>query len=582
MSCFAEAMEQPYTEDTTGGGEWSASSIQEATLAFLPRAVDLSGQLLSLSDFHALGVSLSYSSHVTELDLSTTGLNTDRVEALCAPGGLQHVHCLKAEYNPTLHGDGMATLANALGNNGQLLEINVSWCSLDINDCAALRHIVITNKNLNTLDLYWNTLSADALRSLQQTLASSQLRLLSLGRTSMGAEGARLIGEILIANLNLQGLILDDNPLGNHGATLLLECAKTAKALEYLSMDHVDADDGVVPSLLTMMQERASLLVIQQRGQQSTPFIVSLHGNNISTAALEHLASQLPPCSTDRILCGMRIVQNGEMRMQSLSKYFADYAYQGGTGDLNMVSMGIDQEGAAQVTAQIEHDRSDVEALQLGHNSFQDEGAVLLAQAISHNSTLYGLVLDSNNIGCQGFVVLSTVLVQSNTSLQWLELDSNSIFGGGESRSRSVQAETQNMLGKLLARSVGLKYLGLGQTGLGDDECGVVAAALAENTGSITFLSLDGNQISDRGSTSLAGGLEQNTRVHYLSLSNSQISQVGAAAILGCAEVREQRGRRLQRVWMAGNKVDASQLTGCMVGVAFDYTNCSVAMSTYL
>ena len=90
MSCFAEAMDQPHTDDTTAA-EGSASPIQEATLAFLPRAVDLSNQLLSLSDFHTLAVSLSHSSHVTQLDLSTTCLNTDRVEALCAPGGLQHV-----------------------------------------------------------------------------------------------------------------------------------------------------------------------------------------------------------------------------------------------------------------------------------------------------------------------------------------------------------------------------------------------------------------------------------------------------------------------------------------------------------
>ena len=392
MSCFAEAMEQPYTEDTTGTGEeQSTSSVQEATKAFLPAAVDLSCQLLSVSDFHAVGVSLFHSSHVAELNLSATGLNTDRVETLCAAGGLQHVHHLLARNNAHLHGDGLATLANVLGKNGKLLEVRFSACGLDINDCDALKHILTTNKNLNTLSLYGNTLSADAFRSLQPTLASSQLRCLHLERTSMDAEGARLVGEVVIANPNLEQLFLDDNPLGNHGATLLLESTKTAKALEHLSMDHVDADDGVLPFLLATIQEKATGLGTGdlQRDQPATPLTTSLHRNNISIAALEHLATQLPRSSTDQIICGMHVIQNGEMHRKRLSKYFANYSRRGGKGDLNMNSMGINHDGVAQITAaHLKHDRSAVEALQLGHNSVQDKSAALLAHALGSNSTL--------------------------------------------------------------------------------------------------------------------------------------------------------------------------------------------------
>ena len=581
MSCFAEAVEQPYT-DNIMGEERSATSIKEAMVAFFPEAVDFSCQILSLSEFHALGVSLSYSSHVTKLDLSTTGLNTDCVMALYAPGGVQNVHCLQASFNPRLHGEGMTALANALGKNGQLLLLRVAECGLDIDDCAALKKILITNKNLNGIDLFGNTLSADALRFLLPTLASSQLRRLCLGRTSMDVEGACAMGEVVVANPTLEQLFLNDNPLGNRGTVMLLESVKTAKALEYLSMDHVDADCGIVPFLLATMQERVfgSGTEHLQTDQPATPLTVSLHRNNISTVVLEHLASQLPRRSSrDQIICGMRIVQHGEMRMQSLSGHFADYAQQGGTGELYMSYMGIDHEGVAQITGHIEDDRSAVEALRLGFNSVHDYGAALLAQALSSNSTLRALVLTSNNIGCRGLSALTNALVQSNTSLQWLELERNPIFGGNDCRSI---AESQDLLGQLLARSAGLKYLGLSQTGLGDDECGVVAAVLSENRGSITFLDLDGNQISDRGSTELAGGLEQNTTVRYLCLSKNQIDRVGAAAILQCARVREQKGSRIQCVWMAGNKMDARQLTGCMVDATFVYTNSSLAMSTYL
>ena len=391
--------------------------------------------------------------------------------------------------------------------------------------------------------------------------------------------GARVISAVLVANPNLEQVYLRKNSLGNQGATLLLESVKTAKALQYLSLDQVNVDNGVVSTLSATLQERASSSSVLLRGQQGTPLTISLHGNNISTVALEHLASQLPRSSTDRIICGMRVVQKGEIRMRSLSQHFANYAHRGGLGDLMMNNIGIDQRGVAQITAHIEHDRSAVEVLRLGFNSVQDEGAALLAKALSNNSTLRGLTLSGNKIGCRGFAALTDVLVQSNTSLQWLELGKNPIFDGSQSRSVT---ETQDQLGKLLTSSVGLKYLGLYATGLGDDECGVVAAALAENTGSISFLSLDGNRISDKGSTVLAGGLEQNTTVRYLDLSYNHIGQVGAAAISRCAQVREQNGYRLLRVWMAGNKMDASQLTGCMVDTTCMYENCCAAMSTYL
>ena len=87
-----------------------------------------------------------------------------------------------------------------MDNNGQLLEFHVSRCRLDINDCAPLKHILTANKNLNRLKLSVNTLSADALRFLQPSLASSQLRRLDLARTRMDAEGARLVGEVLADN----------------------------------------------------------------------------------------------------------------------------------------------------------------------------------------------------------------------------------------------------------------------------------------------------------------------------------------------------------------------------------------------
>ena len=105
MSCFAEAMAQPCTNDTTLRWGVACQVVSHACVSF-----ESSGFFhLSESEFHDLGVSLPYSSHVIELDLFATGLNADRVETLSSPGGLKHVLCLKASNNPRLHGEGLAT-----------------------------------------------------------------------------------------------------------------------------------------------------------------------------------------------------------------------------------------------------------------------------------------------------------------------------------------------------------------------------------------------------------------------------------------------------------------------------------------
>ena len=110
----------------------------------------------------------------------------------------------------------------------------------------------------------------------------------------------------------------------------------------------------------------------------------------------------------------------------------------------------------------------------------------------------------------------------------------------------------------------------------------MIAASLAENTGSITFIDLDDNLISDRGAVELANGLKQNTGVKFLDLSGNQIGEDRNTAIAHCVHYRERSKCRFHCVWITGNKIDAHQLVACMVDSAFRYMSCSDAMSTYL
>ena len=574
--CFAEAMEQPCLDDQRG--EQSTQNVAEAAEAFLPLKVDLSQSVLSLSDIHALAVSLAHASHVIALDLSYSNLNSEHFQVLCSYGGVQHLRRVDFGGNRDFHGNGMAILAGALGKNKQLQYFNAEHCSLDINDCAALKHILMTNKNLSELHLSGNTFSSQALRLLQPALASSQLVHLALGKTQMDVEGGRVISEVLSANCYLRALNLAANPLRNGGAASVLKGAKKARSLSTLTLNRIGADDDMMPSMAATIQERACAANGRQHSQ-SVPLVVTLHGNNISEMALRHLSEQVPRNSADQIECGMHIVQNGEIRQRNLSENFTKYTQKGGHGELDLRYMGINTEGVAQITAQLVNDRCPVEALDLGTNSLDDESAILLAESLRSNSTLRGLSLDNNCIGNRGFAALSKALVQSNTSLLWLELCYNPLFDGSDGLSAT---ESRHRLEELLTQAVSLKYLGLGGTGAGDEECRMIAAALATNTGSITFIDLSENKISDNGAAILASGLEQNSTIQLLDLSRNEIGEDGTVAMSRCVQVRERKHCRLHRVWMGGNKVNDDQLVGCMVNAVFQYMTISDAMATYL
>ena len=126
------------------------------------------------------------------------------------------------------------------------------------------------------------------------------------------------------------------------------------------------------------------------------------------------------------------------------------------------------------------------------------------------------------------------------------------------------------------------EHIGLGQTGLGDEECRVLQAALAVNSGSLIFISLGRNQITSKGAAALAQGLEKNTGVQLVNLSYNEIDEDGTAAIARCVQVHEHSGTALQTVWVAGNKSDPSNCVGCIVNSAFFYSDILSAMEKYI
>ena len=78
----------------------------------------------------------------------------------------------------------------------------------------------------------------------------------------------------------------------------------------------------------------------------------------------------------------------------------------------------------------------------VSNNNISDGGAVALAQALHHNSTLERLELSTNNIGDGGAVALAQ-LFHHNFTLKELDLSSNDAIGK-EGTHQLVQALTVN------------------------------------------------------------------------------------------------------------------------------------------
>ena len=108
---------------------------------------------------------------------------------------------------------------------------------------------------------------------------------------------------------------------------------------------------------------------------------------------------------------------------------------------INLHNKSISDAGAVAL-AQALHHNSTLEWLNLSNNSIGDAGAVALAQALHHNSTLKELNLSNNSIGDAGAVALAQAL-HHNSTLKELDLHGNDGIGK-EGTHQFVQALTVN------------------------------------------------------------------------------------------------------------------------------------------
>ena len=138
----------------------------------------------------------------------------------------------------------------------------------------------------------------------------------------------------------------------------------------------------------------------------------------------------------EKSLEDLRCTVDGDHEAENFAQLLVDYpdmvnsmekcAHGGASGG---AFTNISDAGAVAL-AQALHHNSTLRELDLSNNSISDAGAVALAQAFHHNSTLKELDLSNSSISDAGAVALARAL-HHNSTLEWLVLSNNSVSDAG-------------------------------------------------------------------------------------------------------------------------------------------------------
>ena len=208
---------------------------------------------------------------------------------------------------------------------------------------------------------------------------------------------------------------------------------------------------------------------------------------------------------------------NGDIDAKGLAQLLKEYPDLVEHNIVNLSNSSISDAGAVAL-AQALHHNSTLTQLNLSNNSISDAGAVALAQALHHNSTLTHLYLSNNSISDAGAVALAQAL-HHNSTLTHLYLFNNSISDAGAVA-----------LAQALHHNSTLTHLYLSNNSISDAGAVALAQALHHNS-TLTQLNLSNNSISDAGAVALAQALHHNSTLTHLYLSNNSISDTGAVAL---------------------------------------------------
>ncbi|KAG5464274.1 hypothetical protein LSCM1_00455 [Leishmania martiniquensis] len=357
--------------------------------------IDLRGSRISAGGCSALAALLSESTcKVRKVDLSQTTIDDRAVEELvaCFPKNETLREILLYDTNITNTGIGIIT---------SNLEKNSSILFIGITDGAAVgEQMAPLQRNLSL-----NSGPAALKRLVLSINAGETVDDVNLSRPvdcSIDDSMCQILCASLMHSRTLWSLKLSHNSITSASVPYILEVVEACPSLVFLDLSDNQIDECGAQQIIACLENVANL-----RGVRVT-------GNFLSNETCERISHLVSMNLGSEELKKLHLVAaRGEPLPKDINLNGATTTYQLTDAEV-VVLAGLLQES------------SSVKAVDLGSNSFSDEGCIAIAEVLRVNHTLLALNLSGNAIGANGGEALYFAL-KVNPQLQFLGLENTAI-----------------------------------------------------------------------------------------------------------------------------------------------------------
>jgi len=250
------------------------------------------------------------------------------------------------------------------------------------------------------LNLSYNHLGVGAAEVLAGWLSTdSTLEVLDLSHNDMDENAAAMICSALCGNTTLRALSLSGNNLRGPGGMSISQMLQSNSSLRRLELDNCSLDTPNLVAIATVLRQNASLEVLGL----SRPLIQGL--NDCGT---DHLSRTL---AVNRTLVDLDLSKAG-MRDEGLMLLAAGLLRAGESATLRALRLGCNKlrladRGCLEMIGELLASPScPLETLDLGHNGFGNEGALVLSELLTSNGSLRKVDVCSNGITSRGLCAL--------------------------------------------------------------------------------------------------------------------------------------------------------------------------------
>ena len=431
---------------------------------------------------------LRYNSKLTYLNLGSNNMTgivaADLAEVIKNNTDLE---CLILENNEL--GSSAVLIFRSIEGNSKLKNLNCNSNNMTGQVAEYLANVIKNNSGLEQLSLFGNNLKSCTgviLKALEETF---KLKVLNLGSNNMTGEVIENLARVIKNNPNLEELFLSDNKLGA-SAVVILKALERSSKLTILNLNSNNMTGQVAKHLANVIKNNSSLeelclldnnlrfstaVILQALEEHSTLKILNLSSNHITSQVAENIAN---------------VIHNNS----NLEKL-----------DLANNELGP----SAVVILQALKHNSKLTVLNLNNNKITGQVAKDLASVIKSNSGLRHLYLFDNDLKSSAVVILKAL--EGNAQLETLELSNN-----------NITREVAENLASMIENNSNLKMLGLGNNELGPSA--VVILQSLKHISKLTHLNLDNNKMTEQVAEDLADVMRNNSGLEMLLLSKNNLN----------------------------------------------------------